>query len=134
MSGVSVSCVWQHSASVSRGSVSSFWTRMDVCLRPSSICELCFTLFCAYCQRWAVPNYFSTKLLYRITFSVPPLFFKICTFVSCVSVICSEINVRRKSTCFVPYRCIDRVVSYLFSPKFLVRCQVDSNKKTTFPF
>ena len=51
-----------------------------------------------------------------------------------VSAICSEISVRLKFTCFVTYRYIDRVVSYLFSPKLLDRCQVDSNKKTKFPF
>ena len=42
-------------------------------------------------------------------------------------------NVRRKFTCFVTYRYIDRVVSYLFSTKFQVRCQLDSNKKTALP-
>ena len=42
-----------------------------------------------------------------------------------VSAICSEINVRRKFTGFVTYRYIYCVFSYLFLPKFLVRCLVD---------
>ena len=93
------------------------------------------TLNASNSKRLFCDSHFSSKGFYLVKFCVIGILYFIITKVKAeitfwVGAICLEINVRRKFTCFVTYRHINRVVIYLFSPKFLDRCQVDSNKKT----